>query len=159
MFASPCPDWKMKTLDRSALANCARLVLENGRPALGSYERGLANLKQYAESVDLSEFSQIEIERVNVISQDILFVSSSSSQESTDVARAMAVAYAEISTFMSINSIKMTGQPMAITRAWQEGGYQFDAAIPVDFIPAELSGKHAGCLVAHVLTLNIFCLK
>ena len=107
----------------------------------GDYERGLANLKQYAESMDVSEFSQIEIELVNVISQDILFVTSSSSQESVDVAQAMATAYAEISAFMSINGIKMTGQPMAITRAWQEGGYQFDAAIPVDFIPAQLSGN------------------
>jgi effector-binding domain-containing protein len=107
----------------------------------GDYERGLANLKQYAESLDLSEFSQIEIERVNVLSQDILFVTSSSSQESTDVAQAMAAAYAEISAFMNINAIKITGQPMAITRAWQEGGYQFDAAIPVDFIPAQLSGN------------------
>jgi len=107
----------------------------------GDYERGLANLKQYAESMDVSEFSQIEIELVNVISQDILFVTSSSSQESVDVAQAMATAYAEISAFMNINGIKMTGQPMAITRTWQEGGYQFDAAIPVDFIPAQLSGN------------------
>ncbi len=107
----------------------------------GDYERGLANLKQYAESMDVSEFSQIEIELVNVISQDILFVTSSSSQESVDVAQAMATAYAEISAFMNINGIKMTGQPMAITRAWQEGGYQFDAAIPVDFVPAQLSGN------------------
>jgi len=30
---------------------------------------------------------------------------------------------------------------MAITRAWEDGGYQFDAAIPVDVIPAELSGN------------------
>ncbi|MFC1777378.1 SRPBCC family protein [Pseudomonadota bacterium] len=107
----------------------------------GDYERGLANLKQYAETLDISEFSQIEIERVDVISQDILFVTSSSSQEASDVARAMAIAYAEISAFMNMRGIKMTGQPMAITRAWKEGGYQFDAAIPVDFIPAELTGN------------------
>ncbi len=107
----------------------------------GDYARGLANLKRSAEALDLSECSQIEIERVNVLSQDILFVTSSSSQESVDVAQAMATAYAEISAFMNINGIKMTGQPMAITRTWQEGGYQFDAAIPVDFIPAQLSGN------------------
>ena len=39
----------------------------------------------------------------------------------------------------------MSGQPMAITRAWEEGSYQFDAAIPVEFIPAELTGNiHSG---------------
>jgi len=107
----------------------------------GDYERGLANLKQYAETLDLSEFSQVEIERINVTSQNILYVTSSSSQEAADVARAMAVAYAEISGFMNAAGIEMAGQPMAITKAWKEGGYQFDAAIPVESIPAELTGN------------------
>jgi effector-binding domain-containing protein len=107
----------------------------------GDFERGLANLKEYAESLDLSEFSQVEIERVDVNARDILFVTSSSSQESADVVQAMTAAYAEISSFMNQAGIRMTGQPMAITKAWKEGGYQFDAAIPVDFIPAELSGN------------------
>ena len=35
----------------------------------------------------------------------------------------------------------MTGPPMAITRAWEEGAYQFDAAIPVEFVPVELDGN------------------
>ena len=32
----------------------------------GDYELGLSNLKQYAESLPVSDFSQLEIERVNV---------------------------------------------------------------------------------------------
>jgi len=111
----------------------------------GDYEQGLANLKQYAESLPVSDFSQLEIEFSDVISQDILFVTSSSSQDPADIAVAMEAAYAEISVFMHHVGIKMTGQPMAITRAWEEGSYQFDAAIPVDFIPAELTGNiHSG---------------
>ena len=35
----------------------------------------------------------------------------------------------------------MTGQPIAITRTWEEGGYQFDAAIPVDMFSAQLAGS------------------
>ncbi len=107
----------------------------------GDYEQGLANLKQYAESRAVSDFSQLEIEQVDVTPQDILFVSSSSSQDPADIAVAMAAAYAEISVFMHQAGITMAGQPMAITRAWEEGSYQFDAAIPVDFIPPELSGN------------------
>ncbi len=107
----------------------------------GDYEQGLANLKQYAESTSVSNFSQLEIEQVDVTPQDILFVSSSSSQDPADIAVAMAAAYAEISVFMHQAGITMAGQPMAITRAWEEGSYQFDAAIPVDFIPPELSGN------------------
>ena len=73
--------------------------------------------------------------------QDILFVTTRSSQESSDVAAAMADAYAQVSEFMNQTGVSMTGQPMAITRSWQEGGYEFDAAIPVDFIPAQLNGS------------------
>ncbi len=107
----------------------------------GDYEQGLANLKRYAESLSVSDFSQLEIEQVLVEAQNILFVTSSSSQDPTDISAAMAAAYSEISVFMNQVGINMTGQPMAITRAWEEGSYQFDAAIPVDFIPAELTGK------------------
>jgi len=35
----------------------------------------------------------------------------------------------------------MVGQPMAITRIWEGGTYQFDAAIPVDRVPLQLSGN------------------
>jgi effector-binding domain-containing protein len=70
-----------------------------------------------------------------------LYVTTSNSQESQDIAAAMTAAYAEISTFMGRAGISMTGQPMAITRSWQDGGSEFDAAIPVDIIPATLSGN------------------
>jgi len=35
----------------------------------------------------------------------------------------------------------MAGQPLAITRGWDEKGYRFDAAIPVSALPAETSGN------------------
>jgi effector-binding domain-containing protein len=107
----------------------------------GDYEKGLANLKQYAESLSAADFNQLEITRLNVVAQDILYVTSNSSQDPQDIAVAMAEAYSEISMFMNNAGIKLAGQPMAITRAWEEGGYLFDAAIPVDVIPAELSGN------------------
>lgn len=106
----------------------------------GDYEAGLANLKQYAESLPVSDFSQLEIERVDVVAQNILFVTSTSSQDPADTAMAMAAAYAEISEFIHQAGIPVSGQPMAINRAWEEGSYQFDAAIPVEFIPADLTG-------------------
>lgn len=107
----------------------------------GDYELGLANLKQFAESLAVADFSQIEIERVSVTAQNILYVTTSSSQDPADIAQAMAAAYAEISAFMHASDVSMDGSPMAITRAWEEGRYQFDAAIPVDFVPAELNGN------------------
>ena len=107
----------------------------------GDYEQGLANLKRFAESLPVSDFSQLRIERVQVESQEVLYVTTSSSQDPADIALAMADAYAEISSLMRLSGIDMAGQPMAITRTWEEGSYQFDAAIPVDSIPPELSGN------------------
>lgn len=107
----------------------------------GDYEMGLANLKDYAESLPVSDFSQLEIERVSATAQRILYVTTDSSQDPADIAIAMAEAYVEISGFMNRAGIVMSGQPMAITRAWEEGSYQFDAAIPVEFIPPNLTGN------------------
>ena len=107
----------------------------------GDYELGLANLKQFAASQPASSFVQTDIERVDVAAQQILYVTSSSMIDTDDVAVAMAAAYAEISAFMNQAGIGMTGSPMAITRTGEEETYQFDAAIPVDFIPAVLSGN------------------
>ena len=54
---------------------------------------------------------------------------------------AMAAAYAEISRLMNETGVNMVGQPMAITRAREGGAFQFDAAIPVDRVPMQLSGN------------------
>jgi len=105
------------------------------------YEQGLINLKQFAESLPISDVSQIEIRRLNAAAQDILFVSTSSTPNADDIASAMAVAYAEISTFMNDANVSMNGQPMAITRTRNEGSYTFDAAIPVNVLPLHLSGN------------------
>ena len=106
----------------------------------GDYEQGLVNLKKFAESLPVSDFTPLEIERVHVDAQNILFITSTSSQDPVDIAVAMAESYATISEFMNQVGIGMSGQPMAITRAWEEGGYQFDAAIPVEYIPSDLTG-------------------
>ena len=105
------------------------------------YEQGLANLKQFAESRPVTDFSQIEITRLHVAAQDILFVSTSSADDPAEIAAAMASAYEEIGEFMNEAGISMQGQPMAITRIREEGFYQFDAAIPVDVVPAGGSGR------------------
>ena len=107
----------------------------------GDYEQGLTNLKAYAESLSVTDFSKMEIELVDVADQDILFVTASSSPNPAHVANEMADAYAEISIFMNQANIRMAGQPMAITRRSEEEIYHFDAAIPVDVIPMDLPGN------------------
>ena len=110
----------------------------------GDYEKGLAKLKQYAESLPVSDFSQLEIERTHVSAVKILFVTTRTSQNGADIPAAMSDAYAEISAFMNETGVTRTAEPMAITRSGQAGDYLYDAAIPVDFIPASLSGNIQG---------------
>ncbi len=106
------------------------------------YEEGLSNFKTLAESFPKADFSDMEIEVMDVAPVDILYVSGESSQEADDIARALAQAYGEVATFMHGNAIPQQGPPMAITRRWDEQGYGFDAAIPGNLPPeAVLSGN------------------
>jgi effector-binding domain-containing protein len=105
------------------------------------YEQGLATLKRYAESLPEADFASANIAIVEVAPVDVLMVSASSSQQADDVARALAEAFGEITRYMTANDIEIAGQPMAITRAWDEQGYRFDAALPVDRLPESVNGR------------------
>jgi effector-binding domain-containing protein len=105
------------------------------------YEQGLASFKQFAESLPSTDFSGSAIELVSAEAVEILYVSGTSSQESSDVAQALAVAFGEIMSFITDQGIETAGQPMAITRGWDENGYQFDAAIPVNGLPDSGDGN------------------
>lgn len=105
------------------------------------YEQGLASFKAWAESLPSSDFSQATIEIVEAEAVEILYVSGKSSQEASDVAQALATAYEEITLFMASRQIELSGQPIAITRGWDEDGYQFDAALPVNRLPESTIGN------------------
>lgn len=107
----------------------------------GDYEVGLTNLKTFAESLPNVDFSELDVEILEVEPVDILFVEKGSSPDSKDIAEPLASAYQEIMGFMVANEIAMAAQPMTITRAWDESGYAFDAAIPVIMKEVELSGN------------------
>jgi effector-binding domain-containing protein len=105
------------------------------------YEQGLANLKVFAESLPDEDFSNLEVSVVDVDAMDILYVPSGASQDAGDIADALGAAYAEISAFIELNNLAMNGRRMAITRAWDETGYRFDAAVPVVMQALELTGN------------------
>ena len=105
------------------------------------YEQGLASLKRYAESLPDADFGEAEIAIVDVEPVDILYVSGSSSQQADEVAAALAEAFGEVYGFMEAQGIELAGQPMAITRGWDERGYLFDAALPVDRLPEQTEGR------------------
>lgn len=107
----------------------------------GDYEKGLARLKSLAESLPAGNFEGLEVQVLDVEPLDILFISSSVSREFGDIGESLAAAYREISEFMAKHGIVMTAQPLAITRAWDDRAYEFDAAIPVEMKQVELEGR------------------
>jgi effector-binding domain-containing protein len=105
------------------------------------YELGLARFKEFAESLPARPFDQAGIQIIDVIPTRILYVSDTSSQAQEDIVPALAAAFGEISAFLAAHQLQRAGQPMAITRAWDETGFSFDAAIPVEGDLPPLSGR------------------
>jgi len=95
------------------------------------YEQGLASLKAYAESLPGDDFSGADIGLMDVEPVSVLFISGETSQDAAEIAAALASAYGEIMALITTNGLEISGQPMAVTRAWEEGRYHFEAAIPV----------------------------
>jgi effector-binding domain-containing protein len=95
------------------------------------YEAGLSRLKTLLESMPAADFSELEIEIIEVEPQLILYVSSSAGDSSGDLASKLAAAYQEISAFMKTHGLEMAAQPLAITRIHDRDSYEVEAAIPV----------------------------
>lgn len=104
-------------------------------------EDGLEHFRQLVESLPPMLVGSTDIEIVTVESRPILFVASHSSQGAEDSAAALSMAFTEISAFLEAYGIDVDGQPMAITRAWDETGYQFDAAVPFKGDLPPLTGR------------------
>jgi effector-binding domain-containing protein len=94
-------------------------------------ERGLDRFRSYAEGMPAAAFGEAEITVMTVVPQPVLYVSGRTTQAAEDVAAAIGEAFSRISAFMVMRELEAAGQPLAITRGWDENGYRFDAAIPV----------------------------
>lgn len=91
----------------------------------GDFERGLEQLRQYAESLPASDFTGLNVELIDTAPVDILYMSSSGGGR-----EALADAYRKISSFMAANGIGMAAQPLALTRVDADGMIRTEAAIP-----------------------------
>jgi effector-binding domain-containing protein len=105
------------------------------------YEQGLTNLKVFAESLPGEDFSDLNVETLDVEALNILYISSGVGQNPGGIADVLDAAYEELSAFIQQNELEVNGERMAITRAWDEKGYRFDAAIPVIMKSVELTGN------------------
>ena len=117
------------------------------------YEQGLARLQQYAERLPAADFSDLDVDIVDVAPQDIFYVDSDTVLGSADITSSLVLAYREIAEYMVAHGIERAGQPMTITRAREGGRYVVEAAVPVLLPPSGLpaldaqaapAGKSAG---------------
>lgn len=108
------------------------------------YARGLANLRELAESLPRVDFSDIEIERISVEAMRIAFLATSSRPEPAAISEAMGDAYFEILNFIDRHGLQEAGAPLSITRSFSGSRLQFDAAIPVRGVTQEIPRESGG---------------
>ena len=102
------------------------------------YERGLAAFKAYAETLPPEDFSGADIQVLEVAPQTVVSASGVTGREPAAIADALAEAFGEIMDFVYADGLEVSGQPLAISRARDEAGYRFEAAIPIT-APADVA--------------------
>jgi effector-binding domain-containing protein len=101
------------------------------------YEKGLAGLKALAESLPRADFEGLAVEHVDVAPVTVAYVEATSSKDEKAIAAAIGAGYAEVQRFMKPHGLSPAGAPLTIDTRWDEAGYAFDAALPVDREPAK----------------------
>lgn len=104
------------------------------------YEAGLANLKNLAEELPSTDFSNLEPEIVRIEARPIASIVTHSGTSASAVSKSLADAFFRIIQFMEMNSMEAAGPPLAIQRGF-DGRLTLEAAIPIDRLDA--SGDNA----------------
>lgn len=99
------------------------------------YEKGLAGLKKLAESLPKADFSDLPVEQVEMKPMPIAYLQTRSSKDEKEIAAAIGGAYAQILKAMGAQRLSQAAPPLTINTRWDESGYEFDAAIPLDKTP------------------------
>lgn len=96
------------------------------------YEKGLASLKTLAESLPKADFADLVVTMVDAAPVTVAYVESQSSRDTMQIGEAIGAGYAQVVAFMKVHGLKQAGPPITINTRWDDTGYGFDAAIPVD---------------------------
>ncbi|MBN2431615.1 MAG: GyrI-like domain-containing protein [Acidobacteria bacterium] len=99
------------------------------------YEKGLANLKVFAEQLPKTDFTGLQAEIVTVEPMTIVYVTAASGKTDSEIEQAIAKAYQQVMQFMNERELIQTAPPITINTAMDDSGYVFDAAIPVNQAP------------------------
>ena len=94
-----------------------------------SYEKGLLNLKSYAESLPLYNYQNIS--EVNVQAIKVYTNSAKVNPQTDNISTEITQSFAKIIAFITQNNLTMNGTPRIITKSFNDEIFEFDAAIPV----------------------------
>jgi effector-binding domain-containing protein len=100
------------------------------------YEKGLANLKEVAESMPGVDWSGLNVQIVIVDSFSMAYADGNSSWERADIAQALGAAYSQVRAFMNKHKLEQSGPPLAVTRLATDEEWHFEAGIPLVAAPA-----------------------
>lgn len=99
------------------------------------FEKGLAKLKTLAESLPKTDFGDLKVSAFQAQPVTVAYLSTQSGKDMQAIGAAIGAAYMKVGAFMKANGLNQAGAPMTINTRWDDAGYAFDAAIPVDKAP------------------------
>jgi len=99
------------------------------------FEKGLANLKGVAEALPKTDFADLAVEKIEAKPVTVAYLETQSSKDMAEIAKAIGASYMQVGKFMKANGLNIAGAPMTINTKYDDTGYLFDAAIPVDKMP------------------------
>jgi effector-binding domain-containing protein len=99
------------------------------------FEKGLANLKTVAEALPKTDFADLAVTKIDAKPVTVAYVEATSGKDEAEIAKAIGMSYMQVGKFMKANGLSIAGAPMTINHKFDDTGYGFDAAIPVDKSP------------------------
>ena len=119
------------------------------------YTKGLENLKDLAETLPRTDFSDIEIEQIAVEATEIAYLATTSIPEPAAMSEAMGDAYFEVLSFIDEHQLAEAGAPLSITRSFSGARLRFDAAIPVRGTSESTPRDGAGVKIGETYSGNV----
>ena len=111
-------------------------------------EAEINRLKDFAESLPRTDFSDMNVEQLVVGAVDFAYLTTTSIPSATAISEAMGDAYFAVLSFIDEQGLAEAGAPLSITRTFSGSELVFDAGIPVrgitDVTPRNGPGVRVG---------------
>ncbi len=103
------------------------------------FNQGLSNFKKYIEAMPTEP--NVTLTEVEVKAHKYFYIEESVENNPTLISEKLGKAYSELIDFININAIKETGSPFAVTLAYENNLWKFQAAIPVERNDVKTTGR------------------